>query len=233
MANRTPPAGRRTSAPQSRPGRGRVVLLVAAAVLVVVGVVLGVLLSGNSSGAPPATTRPPATGPEGIPLEAGPVLAPATSAATGQTVDGIQCNPSEQPAYHIHTRLTVYVDGTLRPIPAGIGIVAPIAEPSPDGSFDTASNCYYWLHVHAQDGVIHIESPSVQSYTLGQFFDEWQQPLSGNQVGPATGTLTVFVDGHRYTGDPRAIPLASHEDIQLDVGTPVPPVQIDWTKSSL
>src|SRR5581483_2066788 len=97
-----------------------------------------------------------------------------------------------------------------------------------------ASRCYYWLHVHAQDGVIHVESPVVQTYTLGQFFDLWGQPLSSSQVGPASGPLTVFVDGRPYPGDPRAIPLVSHEDIQLDVGTPRPPPRpVDWAPTSL
>ncbi len=82
--------------------------------------------------------------------------------------------------------------------------------------------------------MIHIESPAQQSYTLGQFFDLWGQPLSPNQVGPATGPLTVYVNGRPYSGNPRDIPLGSREDIQIDVGTPtVPPVPVDWTATSL
>ncbi len=81
--------------------------------------------------------------------------------------------------------------------------------------------------------MIHIESPTEQLYTLGQFFDEWQQPLSSNQVGPATGPVTAFVNGRQYGEDPRSIPLGSREDIQLDVGTPVRPVAVDWTNTSL
>jgi hypothetical protein len=41
---------------------------------------------------------------------------------------------------------------------------------------------------HANDGIIHIESPVQRTYTLGQFFDVWQQPLSPTRVGPAPGT---------------------------------------------
>jgi hypothetical protein len=34
----------------------------------------------------------------------------------------------------------------------------------------------------------------------------------------------------RYAGDPGAIVLAEHEDIQLDVGTPiVSPEPVDWS----
>ncbi len=94
-------------------------------------------------------------------------------------------------------------------------------------------SCFYWLHVHANDGIIHIESPSTtQSFTLGQLFDEWGQPLSTTQVGPATGKVTVFFSspGKKpgiYTGNPRNLPLGDHYQIQLDVGTPiVAPVQL-------
>jgi hypothetical protein len=173
-------------------------------------------------------------GPEGIVLEQGQQLATASTAATGQTVDGIQCNANEQVAYHIHTHLSVYVNGALRPIPAGIGIVTPVVQQTANGAFDSASQCYYWLHVHAQDGVIHVESPTTATYTLGQFFAIWKQPLTANQVGPNTGNLTTFVNGVRYTGNPAGIPLRSHEDIQIDVGTPaVAAHRVDWSKSQL
>jgi hypothetical protein len=168
-------------------------------------------------------------GPEGIPLQEGEVLAPGATPAGGATVDGVQCQASEQVAYHIHSHLTVYVNGVLRPIPGGIGIVQPVAQQTPNGAFFQATTCYYWLHAHAQDGVIHVESPSVRTYTLGQFFAVWGQPLTATSVGSATGPLTVFVDGRPYQGDPAAIALGSHEDIQIDVGNPaVPPQKVTW-----
>jgi hypothetical protein len=164
-------------------------------------------------------------GPEGIPLEQGPALAPASSTTPGTTVDGIQCAPIEQLAYHIHAHLQVYVDGQPRQLPAAIGMIGPVAQQTPNGPFYGAQQCYYWLHTHATDGIIHIESPTQAVYTLGDFFDEWGQPLSSTQVGPATGPVTALVDGKPWTESPRAIPL--HEDavIQLDVGSPTVPFQ--------
>jgi hypothetical protein len=70
------------------------------------------------------------------------------------------------------------------------------------------------------------------TFTLGQLFDEWGQPLSTTQVGPATGKVTVFFasPGKKpglYTGNPRDLPLGDHYQIQLVVGTPiVAPVQL-------
>jgi hypothetical protein len=214
-----------------------------AAVAVVVTAAVGITEvvrsgSGKSSAAGPGhaatgvLTGP--AGPEGVVLEQGQLLGPASTAAGGQTIAGIQCDASEQVAYHIHTHLTVYVNGALRPIPAGIGVVTPVAQQTADGPFYTASRCYYWLHVHAQDGIIHVESPNRSNYSLGQFFGIWKQPLTADQVGPVRGTLTVFVNGSRYSGNPAAIVLKSREDIQIDVGTPsVAAERIDWSQSQL
>jgi hypothetical protein len=208
------------------------VAVVALAVVVIVAVTRPA--AGPSAPVTTGTRTATAPGPEGIPLETGPVLAPASSSTTGQTVDGIQCDASEQVAYHVHSHLSIYVDGHSRSLPAGVGIVEPEARQTAAGAFYGASRCYYWLHVHAQDGVIHIESPSSATYTLGQFFDLWGQPLTADQVGPATGPLTVFVDGKRFGGDPRSIALGSHRDIQIDVGTPAPPPkEVDWSRSEL
>jgi hypothetical protein len=81
--------------------------------------------------------------------------------------------------------------------------------------------------------VIHVESPTKDTYTLGQFFAIWGQPLTKTRVGPATGKLTVFVDGKPLTGDPASIKLGSRSDIQIDVGTPVPFQPVDWSNSQL
>ncbi|MDT4915503.1 MAG: hypothetical protein QOH89_203 [Pseudonocardiales bacterium] len=230
-------------AAQRRAERRRRVLIGVTGAVVAAVATVGInaaLHSGSAHAAPQVssdTARNVLTGPmgpEGISLEQGELLAPASTAANGLPVDGIECNAGEQVAYHIHTHLTVYVDGKLRPIPAGVGIVEPIAQQTPDGPFDSASECYYWLHVHAQDGVIHIESPTTTTYTLGQFFAIWNQPLTAHRVGPSAGKLTVFVNGAAYAGNPADIPLRSHEDIQIDVGTPtVAAERVDWSKSQL
>jgi hypothetical protein len=182
--------------------------------------------------------QPPATspGPETVPIPSGPKLATLLNAATGQAVDGIQCNAGEQTVVHVHTHLTIFVNGKARVIPYGIGIPGFQAVSTAEGPFVQTGSCFYWLHAHANDGIIHIESPSTtDTFTLGQFFDEWGIPLSKTQVGPATGQVTVFFTspGKKamlYTGNPADIPLGDHYQIQLVVGTPiVAPVQItNW-----
>ncbi|HEV7464758.1 MAG TPA: hypothetical protein VGP96_00565 [Candidatus Dormibacteraeota bacterium] len=155
---------------------------------------------------------------------AAPPLAGLEHAATGAPVDGIECQTMEQVLFHIHAHLAVYVDGRARGIPEGIGIAPPRHEvQTPEGPFVDGGSCYYWLHGHTADGIIHIESPVQRTLTLGNWFDLWGQPLSATRVGPATGTVIAYVNGQRYGGELRSIPLDAHALIQLDAGRDVPP----------
>jgi hypothetical protein len=190
-----------------------------------------------TSGSNTTTTlhgQPAGVGPEHVPIPNGPPLGPVKTGLYGQAIDGIKCEVSEQLVYHIHAHLSIFVDAQPRQVPYGIGIAPPLqVTPTPVGDFVAGGGCFYWLHTHAADGIVHIESPTQQLYTLGQLFDVWGQPLASGQVGQATGTLTVFVDGQPYTGDPRGVELKKHGEIQLDVGTVVPPQSIDWSQTSL
>jgi hypothetical protein len=245
-------------AAEARQRRLRIGVRVGGAVVVVALVVVLVtqLTGGGSGSAPPEVTNPhvalqpiPASmsstwtqppagkpGPETVPITTGPKLATLLNAATGQTVDGVQCQAGEQTVVHVHTHLTIFVNGQSRVIPYGVGIPGFQAVSTGQGPFVETGSCFYWLHVHADDGIVHIESPSSSmSFTLGQFFQEWGVPLSTTQVGPATGKVTVFFTspGKKpglYTGNPNDLPLGDHYQIQLDVGTPiVAPVQVtNW-----
>jgi hypothetical protein len=168
-------------------------------------------------------------GPEGVPVPVGTPLASTATIAGGQPVDGISCDTNEQTIFHIHAHLTIFVNGQPRQVPAGIGIPAAVASPTRAGPFISSGTCFYWLHTHAADGIIHIESPVHRGYTLGEFFDEWGQPLGPDQVGPAKGSVTAIYNGQVYRGNPRDIPLTAHAQIQLEVGRPlITPVSIRW-----
>ena len=165
---------------------------------------------------------PGPSGPEGVPVPSAAPLAGIATDTTGQDVDGISCQASEQTIFHIHAHLTIFVNGSARQVPADIGIPAH-AQNGP---------CLYWLHTHAPDGVIHIESPVQRTYTLGDFFDEWGQPLGPHQAGPASGRVVAIYNGQRYEGNPRGIPLNAHAQIQLEVGSPlVAPESITFPSS--
>ena len=230
-------------AEEARRRRRRLWLACSAAAIVVIGLVAGITLALSGGGAAQATSNlhlaslsslgalepAPAAGPPGpeqVPVPsaaalASPVLAGTGTAVTGQPMDGISCQSSEQTLFHIHAHLTVFVNGSARQIPAAIGIPGAVAQSTPAGSFVEEGTCFYWLHTHAADGIIHIESPVHRSYTLGDFFDEWGQPLSTSQVGPARGNVVAIYNGQVFQGNPRDIPLTAHAQIQLEVGTPL------------
>jgi hypothetical protein len=190
--------------------------------------------TATTAGTGPTQPGGGTVGPERIPIEQGTSLAPATTTGPGNTVDGIQCAPIEQLAYHIHAHLQIYVNGQPRQLPGGIGLVTPMAQQTPAGPFYGATKCYYWLHTHTADGVLHIESPTARIYTLGDFFDEWRQPLTPHQVAGAHGAVTAFVDGKPWTRSPRDIPLKPRAQIQLNVGSPSVPFHgISWDGSGL
>jgi hypothetical protein len=235
-------------AEQARRKRRKLWLSIAAVAVVVAAAATGTAfaLSGGTQAPSPSSphlklapistlgtlkTAPSAgpTGPEGVPIPAASPLADTANKATGGKVDGISCQTNEQTIFHIHAHLTVFVNGAARQIPAGIGIPGAKAQNTPQGQFIAGGDCFYWLHTHAADGIIHIESPIHRIYTLGDFFDEWGQPLGPSQVGPVKGHVSVIYNGQAYKGNPRDIPLNAHAQIQLEVGTPlVTPISITW-----
>jgi hypothetical protein len=226
-------------AQEARRRRRQRVLTGAGAVVAAAGVAAGVTLAVTSShgggGSSPQlklaslstlgplrpAPAPGATGPEGVPVPPAAPLSSAPPAATGQNVDGISCQTNEKTDFHIHAHLTIFVNGVPRQVAASIGIPGGRSQNQGSGPFIVSGTCFYWLHTHAADGIIHIESPIQRTYTLGDFFDEWGQPLGPNQVGPAQGHVTALYNSQVYKGNPRNIPLNAHAQIQLEVGKPL------------
>jgi hypothetical protein len=195
-------------------GAGAAAVVVIAAVAILLAVTRGG--SNASAGGTPqlklgslaslGTLRPApapgAIGPEGVPVPSAAPLASTTAAATGGDVDGIKCQTSEQAVLHIHAHLTIFVNGSPRQIPAGVGIPGARPQNTAQGLFASGGSCFYWLHTHAADGIIHVESPVQRTYTLGDFFGEWGQPLGPRQVGPPPGTSPRSTTGSRTRGTP-------------------------------
>ena len=116
----------------------------------------------------------------------------------------------EGTALHIHAHLDVYADGRRVFVPAQIGIAA-------DGAFISP------LHTHDRSGVIHVESPQVRTFTLGQFFGVWGVRLTprclGGYCASTSKRVRVFVNGRRISGDPRFVVLTEREEIVVAYGT--------------
>ena len=174
-------------------------------------------------------TSKPYVGPNGLPMETGAFLAPATTTRLGAVVRGVQCEPMAQLAYETYVHLQVYVDGHSRALPGGIGIVDESPIETQHGLFYGALTCMYWLHTRAADGLVEVQAPIDHHYTLGDLFAIWDQPLSRQRVAGSRGVVTATVNGRRWHGDPASIPLTERAAIQLAVGKPVPaPQPVDW-----
>jgi hypothetical protein len=213
--------------------RALVVTLAAAAVCSALAFAAGSPLAPLSTlGKLKPAPDPGATGPEGFPIPDAAVLAPAFSVPRRtKAVDGIKCQSNEPLRLHVHTHLTLVVNGKPRTLPAGIGIWPPLPAKAVDaGQFViTPKYCFSWLSTHFADGIVHTEAPVLRSFVLGELFDVWGQPLSRTRLGSVRGPVTALVNGKVWTGNPRRIPLVSHTQIQLEVGRPlVAPETVDW-----
>lgn len=215
-------------APARQSTRRPLTLLLGA--LAVVGIVLVVGAVAASLGGSSTETRGPTVslGPTTTP---GPpaTLLPAAGVPTADpsgnypSISGVRCDSLEQTAYHIHAHLSVRIGGELLTVPANIGV---------------RDTCLYWLHTHRDAGIIHVEAPAQQLFTLGAFFDVWGQVLADRQVldrplQPNEG-IYVFVDGQRHEGDPRAIVLTDRLKIEIQIGpAPLQPLPYEFSPDAL
>jgi hypothetical protein len=179
---------------------------VVAAIVALIVVCLVVLTGGKpASTAIPATPTTTASGRDSAPPWPVPADVPAAVRAAGLPMLG-----AEGTTLHIHAHLDVIVNGRPVTVPAEVGI---------DGAAEQISP----LHTHDTTGVIHVESPVQATFTLGQFFTEWQVSLASDHIGSltadATHQLRAYVNGKAVDGDPAAIVLHAHDEIALVYGT--------------
>jgi hypothetical protein len=123
---------------------------------------------------------------------------------------GLPALGREGTALHTHQHLDLFVRGRRVVVPGGIGI-------------DAAARFISPIHTHDASGVIHVESPQVRTFTLGQLFGVWGVRLTrtclGGYCARGRDRLVVYADGRRVTGDPRVLPLAPHAEIVVAYGT--------------
>lgn len=157
----------------------------------------------------PAETIPDPSGLAGLQTGDAPWIAEITNLKLRLNTIGLPALTAEGNALHIHQHLDIFVDGKPVAVPPGIGI---------NNSVPFISS----IHTHDTSSVIHVESPVVTDFTLGQFFDIWGVKLTSTCIGGYcnTGekTLRAFVNGEAYTGDPRKIILTAHQEIVLAYG---------------
>lgn len=177
------------------------VVLAVVVVVVAVGGLVAALALGRSSGA--------ATEAQGR-TSAPPWAAPQDVTARVKAA-GLSMLTAEGEALHIHEHLTITVDGRAVQVPAGIGI-------------DEAAQRLSAIHTHDTSGIVHVESPVVKTFRLGQVFTEWDVRLAKGQVGgyrdgDGRTRVSLFVDRAPYTGDPTRLALGAKQDIDFVITT--------------
>jgi hypothetical protein len=143
---------------------------------------------------------------------------PALSAgvAVAERVSGMRCTSAAGRRYGVH--LELFAHRRVIAIPAGIGVAPPRRR---SGAYVFGGRCSYPLRTVESTGVIEVGGPHLRE--LGDFFAIWGQRLSRSRVLSFHGQVRAFVDGGRWRGDPRAIPLRRHAQIVLEVGGALPP----------
>jgi hypothetical protein len=214
------PAPPRVQAPQRRdqpkkpgaPRNWKLLGIGAAVVAIALGVGLGIAFSGGNSGGSSAPNTvnfaklpdlhegpPPWDNGSGFLEERLPFLNLDLLGAEGQVL-------------HVHQHLDLYVNGKHVSVPAGIGITL-------DRTAITQ------VHTHDTSGVIHVESPTRRSFTLGEFFGEWGVWVSANRVGDEHGKVNWWLNGKKQTGNPANLDLKAHQVIVIAIGKRPPTIR--------
>jgi hypothetical protein len=117
--------------------------------------------------------------------------------------------PREALTEHIHAHLDIFYNGQPVVVPAYIGI-------------DLVASAISPLHTHDQSGIVHIESPTVKDYFLGQVFGEWNVQMSDNCVAglcsPAT-PISIYINGTASSTPFPQIVFHAHDEIAIVIGT--------------
>jgi hypothetical protein len=137
------------------------------------------------------------------------------SGGQGQPVSGLECLADMPETYHVHTHVSIFLNGEALSVPAEVGIVRP-----------TTGDCFYSIHTHDKSGKIHIEAAAPGTFTLGQLFAIWGQPLLNTNIAGLTGMpVSVYVTDNgvvtEATDNWGSIELKSHREITIAVGTPL------------
>ena len=137
---------------------------------------------------------------------------------SGAPVGAFTCSSSSPLRFRVH--LELFARKLVLLVPAGVGVAPPVQK---EHGRVTAGRCLYPLRTREPTGVIEVAAAG--QHRLGEFFRIWGQPLSPFRIAGFRSAQRVlaFVNGRRYSGDPRTIPLRRHDEIVLEIGGYVVP----------
>ena len=98
------------------------------------------------------------------------------------------------------------------------------------------THCFYAIHTHDASGRIHVTPAAPETFTLGDLFEIWGQPLTNTNVAGIVGLpVEVYVtdDGMTFRvedADWASIELLPHREITIALGTPLTEIpNYTWT----
>lgn len=219
-----------------------------AAILLGVGAVVAGCGGGGSSSPPSSSPPPPAVTPPPPPPppppSGGSVLPPISATVQditdnhtigtahfgnpqtdGAAIGAFTCMVNPVQTYHVHSHLSIIQNNEALAIPQYVGA-------APSGS----THCFYQIHTHDQSGKIHVEAPAAGTFTLGNLFDIWKQPLTDSNVAGISGLpVEIFVTENGTVtkvdaADWKNIELKDHREITISLGTEVTEIpNVTWT----
>ena len=195
-----------TTEPTEPASRRRAAIVAGVLLLVAVAAVVIFLATRPSSSDDGAVATP---APRGLPgLLTSPAPWPANNELLRSRLEeiGLPALPAEGQVLHTHSVLEIVIDGGAVQVPPDVGI-------------DALGRFIAPIHTHDGSGVIHVESPEVRPFTLGQFFDVWGVAFDARCLGAYCegdgAALRVLADGEPAPGDPRDLRLQDGQRIEI------------------
>jgi hypothetical protein len=132
-------------------------------------------------------------------------------------------NPPQSLAFYAH--LSILVNNEPQKIPKYLG-----------ASAQPPTHCFYAIHTHDSSGKIHVTPAAAGTFTLGELFEIWGQPLTNTNVAGVSGLpVEIYVTDNGVATkvedtEWRNIELKSHREITIALGTPLAEIpNFTWT----
>ena len=101
--------------------------------------------------------------------------------------------------------LELFANGFVIIIPARVGV--------------RSAHCRAHTWTTTPTGVVEFD----RAATLGDLFAAWGEPLGPRRLLSFRGAVSLFRNGIRMRGDPRALPLRNGDEIVVETGPFIPP----------
>jgi hypothetical protein len=144
-----------------------------------------------------------------------------TLAAAAAPLGRLFCGRTDPRPYGVH--LELFAAGRVVMVPAGIGVAPPQRR---IGAVVASGRCSYPLRTVEPTGVVEVGA-GASTATVGDLFTLWGQALDARHLAgfaaPPGGAVSAYLNGRRWPGKPRGIPLRRHASIVLEVASHVAP----------